>query len=656
MARKSSDRDDDASALGEVPDASSASVDTGPSLFGDALPEAPKPYVVLARKYRPRNFDDLIGQEAMVQTLSNAFASDRIAQAYMLTGVRGVGKTTTARILARALNFSREGSPDKPTIALPTDPKDYGRHCREILESRHPDVVEIDAASNTGVDNIRELIESARYRPISARIKVYIIDEVHMLSKGAFNALLKTLEEPPEHVKFIFATTEVRKVPVTVLSRCQRFDLRRIDVPLLVKHFQRITAAEGAEADDDALALIARAAEGSVRDGLSILDQAIASREPRASGTAELGAVTQAGVRAMLGLADRGRIFDLVELLLSGQAAQALAAYDQLHRDGADPVQVLEDLAEAVHTTTRAKVAGADGAGDALSGEERKRAAALAEKLSIPLLSRGWQMLLKGLDETARAPDQRASAEMVLIRVAHVADVPPPEEIIKLLGGRGTPRPAGTGAGTSQPRAPQAGPGQHLNAAPAADFAAAAAPSATGPVDEPPPHAHYPEDLTPVDVGDDLDADPVETPGEDEPATARMPDPRTFDEVVDLVGQKRDARLKVHLEDNTSLVKFDASAGAIDLFLLPRAPPEIANELREKLQRWTGRRWIVALSKAHGAPPLGEVRRQREAAELEALKQHPAVKAVLDTFPGARIASVKPLVRPEQDSDESAAG
>ncbi|MEQ1713131.1 MAG: DNA polymerase III subunit gamma/tau, partial [Hyphomicrobium sp.] len=399
--------------------------------------EAPaKPYVVLARKYRPQTFDDLIGQAAMVQTLTNAFEQGRIAQGYMLTGVRGIGKTTTARILARALNYARDDI-DRPTIdiAIP------GRHCTEIMESRHPDVIEMDAASNTGIDNIREIIESARYKPILARHKVFIIDEVHMLSKGAFNALLKTLEEPPEHVKFIFATTEIRKVPVTVLSRCQRFDLRRVDVPELVQHFRRIATNEGAEADDDALALIARAAGGSVRDGLSILDQAIASCSTHASGMTHQshasgmthqshasgmtpGHVTAPAVRAMLGLADRGRILDLLDHLMGGDAKAALQAFAALHHDGAEPVQALTDLADAVHSVSRVKATGGDGAEDLLSADERRRVGALAGKLSMPLLSRAWQMLLKGIDETGRAHDQLAAAEMALIRLAYTADLP----------------------------------------------------------------------------------------------------------------------------------------------------------------------------------------------------------------------------------------
>ena len=412
---------------------------------GESRGEVARGYVVLARKYRPAIFEDLIGQDAMVTTLRHAFSADRIAQGYMLTGVRGVGKTTTARILARALEYFRPDLPDRPS----TDLRELGVHCREIMEGRHPDVIEMDAASNTGIENMREIIENARYKPMVARYKVFIIDEVHMLSKPAFNALLKTLEEPPPHVKFIFATTEIRKVPVTVLSRCQRFDLRRVDVATLAAHFGRIVAKEGAKADDEALVLIARSAGGSVRDGLSVLDQALATAVgERGSGAPKVEA---AAVRAMLGLADRGRLFDLLDHLFAGRAGAALDAFAGLYGDGADPIQVLEDLAESVHIATRFKVAGEKGGGDALSAEERQRADALQQALSVPVLSRAWSMLLKGIEDAARAPDAGAAAEMVLIRIAHAADLPSPEEIIRTLGGGTVTRRAQPVAGAPAP-------------------------------------------------------------------------------------------------------------------------------------------------------------------------------------------------------------
>ncbi|MGE3916295.1 MAG: DNA polymerase III subunit gamma/tau [Hyphomicrobiaceae bacterium] len=624
---------------------------SGPGLFGEEPAPAAPAYVVLARKYRPQNFDDLIGQDAMVTTLRNAFATERIAQAYMLTGVRGVGKTTTARILARALNFVGPDGTGGPTIDLSVP----GRHCREIVESRHPDVVEMDAASNTGVENIREIIESARYKPIAARYKVFIIDEVHMLSKGAFNALLKTLEEPPPHVKFIFATTEIRKVPVTVLSRCQRFDLRRVDVPLLSAHFARIVAKEGATAEDAALALIARAAEGSVRDGLSVLDQAIAMGS---------GSVTESGVRAMLGLADRGRLFDLLETLFEGDAGGALAALGSLHRDGADPIQTLADLGEAVHIATRVRVAGEDAAGEGLSAEERRRAVALAGKVSTAVLSRAWSMLLKGLDEAGRAPSALSAAEMVLVRMAHAADLPSPEDISRALGGgsRATRSPSRDDRAPSAPdaRGPlnAAPPGPPQAAVPGASDARRQqpAPVAAG-EDEPPPATSLDDYGMAGAEPDPFDADAAEEDSpEAVPALAQgFDDPRTFEAVVEVAGRRRDARLKVHLEEHVSLVKFDA-AGAIELALLSGAPPEIANELREKLNRWTGRRWMVAVSRSKGAPTLAEVRRAREAAELEALKRHAALAGLLERFPDARITAVRPMAVRGDDDDEQAAG
>jgi len=595
------------------------------------------PYVVLARKYRPQTFDDLIGQEAMVRTLRNAFASGRIAQGYMLTGVRGVGKTTTARILARALNYETE-TVAKPTIDMPG----LGRHCAEIMESRHPDVIEMDAASNTGVDNMREIIESARYRPILARTKVFIIDEVHMLSKGAFNALLKTLEEPPEHVKFIFATTEIRKVPVTVLSRCQRFDLRRVDVPELSAHLGAIAAREGAGPEPDALAMIARAAGGSVRDGLSILDQAIAMGS---------GSVSADTVRAMLGLADRGRVFDLLESLLAGTPAAALKAFAALHHDGAEPGQLLADLAEAVHLVTRSKALGADAGSEGVPAEDRRRAAALAERMSMPLLARAWQMLLKGLEEAGKAPDPLAAAEMVLVRIAYMADLPPPDEIMKALGGGGTVARRTAPAGTPPPterdtRVP-------LNEAPADERsdepwppAPATAPDEAAPLafaasDEPPPLEAY-GDLV-EGLGDEDDAPSRPAAGMTRPLV-------TFADVVELAGERRDARLRAHLEENISLVKFDGAAGSIDIFILPGAPPEIANDLREKLNRWTGRRWVVVLSKTPGEATLAAQRREREAAEIAALKRHPGVSAIFEAFPDAQVAAVRTTTRRDDEA------
>jgi DNA polymerase III subunit gamma/tau len=581
----------------------------GPNVGPAAALVAPPgaPYVVLARKYRPSTFDDLIGQGAMVTTLKNAFATDRIAQGYMLTGVRGVGKTTTARILARALNYERDGV-DKPTIDMP----EFGRHCAEIMEGRHPDVIEMDAASNTGVDNMREIIESARYRPLVARYKVYLIDEVHMLSKGAFNALLKTLEEPPAHVKFIFATTEVRRVPVTVLSRCQRFDLRRVDVPVLMQHFRSIVASEGGEVKgDEGIALIARAAQGSVRDGLSLLDQALAMGS---------GSVTAANVRGMLGLADRGRIFDLLEKLLAGTVAEALDLFAQLHRDGAEPMQILGDLAEAVHTATRAKVLGADAAGEGLSAEERRRAADLGGRLSTAILSRAWQVLLKGLEEAADAPNTTAAAEMVLIRLAYTADLPPPDEILKVLGGGAVRAPAARAPAAAPPA-----PAERVGAAKQAPPAETSV-SANG--------------IEAYAIDADVETDDSEEDDFGE-AAPTLPVLRSFAEVVDLVGARREAKLKYDLEERVSLVMFDP-VGSIELHLLPGAPKELPNELREKLNLWTGMRWVVALSNTPGERPIGQVQREREAAELREIKDHPAVAAVLQQFPGAEI-RLKPL-------------
>lgn len=561
-------------------------------------------YTVLARKYRPKDFNDLIGQDAMVQTLRNAFATGRIAQAYMLTGVRGVGKTTTARILARALNYVSLAVA-QATIEI----SELGEHCQSIMESRHVDVLEMDAASHTGVDNIREIIESARYKPISARYKVYIIDEVHMLSKGAFNALLKTLEEPPEHVKFIFATTEVRKVPVTVLSRCQRFDLRRVGMEQLVAHLQKIAKLEAVEADLDALALLARAAEGSVRDGLSILDQAIALGD---------GKVTAADIRSMLGLADRTRIFELLEVIFQGNASSALELLDKLYNDGAEPLQLLADMAEAVHLTTRVKVTGGQQQNQGLSEAERNKAQDFASGLSLPVLGRAWQVLLKGLEEADAAPQPIAAVEMIVIRLAYAANLPAPDEVIRKLG-MGDPttashidsiaKPNSDPTNSAQPVSSDTRPRMEL----VSGGAAVAVPAAS---------QEY-------------------APQQQQSLIEGAPELDSFEAVVAFVGQKRDLKLKISLEKYARLVRY--KLGHIELHMEENAPSTLANELGQKLNTWTGLRWIVSLSRDQGQKTIAEQKQEKEAKELAMVKDHPMVQKMFEYFPDAEITDIREL-------------
>ena len=557
-------------------------------------------HTALARKYRPKLFSELIGQDSMVQTLRNAFASGRIAQAYMLTGVRGVGKTTTARLIARALNYVPQGGGGTPTL----DMTDEGEHCRAILESRHLDVIEMDAASHTGIEDIRDLIDSAHYKPNTARYKVYIIDEVHMLSKQAFNGLLKTLEEPPEHVKFIFATTEVRKVPVTVLSRCQRFDLKRIEVEQLAQHLAGIVGQENAAADPAALMLIARAAEGSVRDALSILDRAIAFGSCKVEAEA---------VRGLLGLADRGRTFDLLETVLAGNAGSALEKFAALSSDGAEPAQVITDLADAVHAVTLAKAAGTSD--PAASEAERASAADLAERLSMPVLARAWQMLLKGQEEVKASPRPHAAADMVLVRLAYAADLPTLDNLMRRLGGSSGEGEGGRPAISSKQAPREPAPAMHR---------------------EVPPPAPSPI---------------VET--EDPAPAPPLANPKSFEDVVALAEENRDLKLKHALSEQVRLVRF--RSGHLELNPLPSAPKELAQELMRKLKAWTGRVWIVALSGEEGAAPLGAQRREREAREIERIHEHPQVKQVLQHFPDARIAAVRTTAseEPPAEADEA---
>ena len=549
-------------------------------------------YQVLARKYRPETFADLVGQDAMVRTLKNAFEADRIAQAFIMTGIRGTGKTTTARIIAKGMNCIGADGQGGPT----TEPCGVCEHCVAIMEGRHVDVMEMDAASRTGVGDIREIIDSVNYRAASARYKIYIIDEVHMLSTSAFNALLKTLEEPPAHVKFIFATTEIRKVPVTVLSRCQRFDLRRIEPEDQIGLLRKIATAEKAEITDDALALITRAAEGSARDATSLLDQAISHGA---------GETTADQVRAMLGLADRGRVMDLIDLIMKGDAAGALAELSAQYADGADPMAVLRDLAEVTHWISVVKITPDAAEDPTISPDERTRGQAMAEALPMRVLSRMWQMLLKALEEVAAAPNAMMAAEMAVIRLTHVADLPTPEELVRKLGNTPPPPPGGDGGNT----APQAASTTVAHGAPA-PTPTHAAPS--GPV-----------------------ASAVAVAVDSENALARY---ARFDQVVELIHAHRDVKLLVEVETTLRLVSY--APGRIEMEPTETAPRDLAQRLGAKLQAWTGARWAVSIASG-GGKTIAELR-DAEKLELEKdAKNHPLVQAVFTAFPGAKITEIR---------------
>ena len=605
----------------------------GPGLFGDpdpapvvppAAPPAPvaagasQPYRVLARKYRPQDFNDLIGQEALVRTLRNAFAQNRVAHAFMLTGVRGVGKTTTARIIARALNCIGPDGRGGPTA----DPCGVCPECRAILADRHPDVLELDAASNNSVDNVREIREAVRFRPSQGRFKVYILDEVHMLSGAAFNALLKTLEEPPPQVKFLFATTEIRKVPATILSRCQRFDLRRVPQETLRAHFAGIAAKEGAVIEPEALAMIARAADGSVRDGLSLLDQAIAM--PAEDSGA--GVVTAGQVRDMLGLADRSLVMDLMEAAMRGDLPAVLAGMDRAHERGADPGVVLADMAELTHTLTRFRAVPGLRNDPSIPEAERLRGGALAETLTIPVLGRAWQVLLRGIGEVADSPDRRAAAEMVLIRLAHLADMPTPGDIVRRLAG-------GQPSGGRDPVPPPRGvdPATPSGLADAGATASIGVPSGGFPPGGGPPGGV----LRAVAGGAAVQAAPVAEP---EPQPAPAPTPATFREVVALASGRK-PMLHAHLVHSVHLVRF--AEGRIELRTRPDAPRDLAGQLTALLHDTTGARWTVSLSNAPGEPTVAEQSRDAKAARLEVAGTHPLVLAVMQAFPGSLIREVR---------------
>ena len=557
----------------------------------DTQSDAPA-YQVLARKYRPETFADLVGQEAMVRTLKNAFEADRIAQAFVMTGIRGVGKTTTARIIAKGMNCIGPDGQGGPTV----EPCGECEHCVAIAEGRHVDVMEMDAASRTGVGDIREIIESVHYRAASARYKIYIIDEVHMLSTSAFNALLKTLEEPPAHVKFIFATTEIRKVPVTVLSRCQRFDLRRIEPEDMLAMLRRIADAEKAEIADDALALISRAAEGSARDAQSLLDQAISHGA---------GETTADQVRAMLGLADRGRVLDLFDMILKGDAAGALTELGAQYADGADPMAVLRDLAEVSHWVSVIKITPEAVEDPTVSPDERTRGQQMAQALPMRVLARMWQMLLTSIEEVGRAPNAMMAAEMAVIRLTHVADLPSPEELVRKLKDSPTP-PAGPGGGGGMPAgngAPMGAPAMSTQSMPSGPGGGATA---------------------------------LAVAADAETSLARY---ARFEDVVELIRTNRDVKLLVEVEGGVRLAAYQP--GRIEFTPSDNAPQDLAARLAQRLHGWTGVRWGVTLVNGCEAPTITETRDGEKLALEEEAKAHPLVQAVIAAFPKARITEIR---------------
>jgi len=555
------------------------------SMFGDDTPLVPAAYQVLARKYRPTRFEDLVGQEAMVRTLTNAFKTGRIAHAFMLTGVRGVGKTTTARLLARALNYETRDV-HQPSMVL--DPP--GVHCTSIMAGTHPDVLELDAASHTGVSDMRDLLDGARYSPVSARYKVYIIDEVHMLSTAAFNALLKTLEEPPPHVKFIFATTEIRKVPVTVLSRCQRFNLQRFSTEALAEHLANITRQEGAKVSSEALALIARAAEGSARDGLSILDQAIVQGEG--------GEVSAEQLRDMLGLADRSRVLDLMDRIIAADHKAALNEASALLEQGADAPVLIKDLMDVVVEVSRAQAL-QEAYVFAGPPEWAKRTKAMGELVSPAQSARMWRMLLQGFEDCARAPDPPTAAQMVVLRLTAVTSLPSPEDAARLLAaGAAVPGPK------SQPEAPRA---------PARVETVRVE---TGRVETPSALAPQPHE-------------------EDHGDSVRLSSLR---EIVAELDARREIALKYDIERFVRPAEIDF--GHFRYTAAPNAPHNLSQRIKDWLEDVTRVEWDVLQSNDGGAESVKELRTRKGFEKMRAIEAIPRVAEALRVFPGARVLRV----------------
>ncbi|TYC51828.1 DNA polymerase III subunit gamma/tau [Rhodobacterales bacterium] len=589
-------------------------------------------YRVLARKYRPKTFEDLVGQEPMVQTLENAFETGRIAQAWMLTGVRGVGKTTTARILARGLNYEVPGVADRPTVKLAEE----GTHCKAIMEGRHVDVIEMDAASHTGIGDIREIIDAARYRPATARYKVYIIDEVHMLSNAAFNGLLKTLEEPPEHVKFIFATTEIRKVPITVLSRCQRFDLRRIEQSKLIGLLRRISDAEGIRISDEALMLVARAGEGSARDSLSLLDQAMAHGG---------GAIEAEDLRQMLGLADRARVIDLFEHLMSGRIEDALGELQAQYEVGADPAVVLTDLADFTHLVTRMKVAPKSADEASVTEAERARGREFAEKISVRLLSRAWQILLKGVQEVQAASKPLAAADMVLVRLAYAADLPDPGELMEQVRSGRNPLAGAGQAPSGGGSAPAGGGGGGGAQAIAVGMSNPSSGMGGGPTMQ----ASVRPQLSTIQGGmPKAETAQPQTAARIEEAPRPAGNLKTLRDCAALASEKRDIPMKVAIQRQMRLVKFEP--GKIEIQPTEDAPADIAGEFGRKLTEWTGQRWFVVVSRNQGRPTIHEEEEANQQQLLSDAKSHPTVAALLSQFPGAKVVDVKVQISEEDEA------